>query len=253
MLKMVVSLDHLNIIANILFIGTSISVGVSAFDFTIIMVDLLSLFYFQFELFKMFNKHKGKKTPDVKNLQEKHLLLSAFYMQNGDGLKLPVSFILNGISMARFGIFFLLKDYECLFGVILLLIGLAVYLVLTAYFKRNRSSFVRVFKLVYITQILENSLFTVMAIVAISPSTFRENDSYCHILTWVLLIWMITNIFLTFAILIVPDHLQSVERTLKHGPQYGKSKIYPHRGHKVKNKLIKNRKVQFKYKYSSKL
>jgi hypothetical protein len=97
LLRMVVSLDHLNIIANLLFMGTSVAMGLTWWDFVVIFVDLASLLYFQSELFDIFRRHRNIKTRQVKDLKEQHLMISAFSMQNGKALRMPVSFMINGV------------------------------------------------------------------------------------------------------------------------------------------------------------
>lgn len=40
------SLDHANVVANIMFIGTSLRSGVSMFDFVVIFLDMINLVFF---------------------------------------------------------------------------------------------------------------------------------------------------------------------------------------------------------------
>ena len=50
----IVSLDYINIVTNLLFVGTSIHKGVSPFDTLVIFVDLGNMIFFQFELLKIY-------------------------------------------------------------------------------------------------------------------------------------------------------------------------------------------------------
>jgi len=63
-----------------MFIATSLSANISYFDFGVILIDLFSLFFFQFELFDVYQRHKNKKTQEVQVLKDRFLLFSAFYM-----------------------------------------------------------------------------------------------------------------------------------------------------------------------------
>jgi hypothetical protein len=58
LIRTVMSLDHVNIVSNVMFIGTSLRSGVSLFDFSIIFLDLMNLVYFQNVLYGYYSKHK---------------------------------------------------------------------------------------------------------------------------------------------------------------------------------------------------
>jgi hypothetical protein len=66
LIRAVMSLDHVNIVANIMFIGTSLHKGVSVFDFFVILVDLLNLVYFQNIILSYYMKYKGMRTLHIK-------------------------------------------------------------------------------------------------------------------------------------------------------------------------------------------
>jgi hypothetical protein len=165
--RMIVSLDHLNIISNLLFMGTSLSLGVSLFDFLVILVDLTSLFFVQFMLFRVFKKYQGLETREVKTMRDQHLILSAFYMQNGDGLTLPTSFVINVIQIARMAMIFFLKYYQVTFGVAFLALNLGILALLIMYASKSSNSFQKIYWLFITAGIMEALLFSLLGLLAI--------------------------------------------------------------------------------------
>jgi hypothetical protein len=93
LLQFIVSLDYINLVPNLLFIGTSVSVKVSVFDFVVIFIDLFSLIFFQFELINLLRRYKGREIGEIKDVLDKGMLTSAFYRQNEDKLSFPFSML----------------------------------------------------------------------------------------------------------------------------------------------------------------
>jgi hypothetical protein len=206
MIRMVVSLDHLNIVANLLFIGTSISVGVTWFDYCMIWIDLILLFYFQFELYYIFSRYKNALTKNVSQIKHMNILLSAFYMQNGNGLKMPATFILNAIQFTRLCLIFMFYRYERAFGFTFVGLNIAILVVLVYHAYHTYRSFLKIYWVFLTVLAIESILFMLLGLVAIFPDILRPSTQFSNVLTWILLGWMAMSTVLAILMIIMPSH-----------------------------------------------
>lgn len=79
LLRLIMSLDYINIVSNILLISTSLRKGISSFDFFVIFIDLYNLVYFQEKLVALYFKYKGKSTSSIKDVSERELIVDLAY------------------------------------------------------------------------------------------------------------------------------------------------------------------------------
>lgn len=68
LLRIIMSLDYVNMLSNILLLSTSLRKGVSVFDFCVIFIDFINLAYFQIILVTIYFKHRGKATNKIKDI-----------------------------------------------------------------------------------------------------------------------------------------------------------------------------------------
>ena len=97
MVKGIISLDHINIVANYMFMGTSVFRGVSLFDFFVILLDVFNLVFFQMELLRIYFLYKGRPSKEITDPVHKNMVYGALYLQNGKKTVFPVSFVINGV------------------------------------------------------------------------------------------------------------------------------------------------------------
>lgn len=62
MLRMMMSLDYVNVVSNTLLIFTSVNRGVSAFDCCVIIIDLVSITTFQLMIVLLYMRYKDQRT-----------------------------------------------------------------------------------------------------------------------------------------------------------------------------------------------
>lgn len=67
LIRMMLSLDNINIVANSLYIFTSVFKKLSSLEFGLICFDLFLISIFQFRLYKIFLKYKGMEAAKIKN------------------------------------------------------------------------------------------------------------------------------------------------------------------------------------------
>ena len=210
------SLDHVNIVANLLYIMTSLRRGVSLFDFLYIFVDLLNLVYFQNIALDIYRKYKGRQTRDIENAMHQQLALSLFFMQNGSSITTPLSFIMNTTEMGRMGLMVAFRFSPVVFGPLFIVYNLAIigYLVKKWIVDIGKYSKLA-FKLFLVSLILESIVFTLLGCYALRSENTSGESFYVSIMIVFLLIYIFSSITATIGSVILPVHTNLY---LKHLP-----------------------------------
>lgn len=117
LLRLVLSLDNINIVANSLYIFTSVFKKLNYVEFGLICFDLFFISIFQYQLYAIFLKYRGLEVSKVKNQKNLNFILIIFFLHNGTKIQTPVILLQTWTSLIRSLLIFSLQSYERAFGV----------------------------------------------------------------------------------------------------------------------------------------
>lgn len=207
LLRIIMSLDYVNMLSNILLLSTSLRKGVSVFDFCVIFIDFINLAYFQIILVTIYFKHRGKATNKIKDIQQREIVLDFAFSQNGTCLKLPITVLFNLTEIMRILIFIALRFNKVLFGVVFTSFNIFTVALLVRKWIYQRLYFSqKLFAVILITMLTETLLHTSLGIYAIFEDYLKENYFFeCWTLI-LFILWVLFALSLAVVNFIFPKH-----------------------------------------------
>jgi hypothetical protein len=253
--QLTLCLDHVNLMKNILLIYTGSVRGLNYIDGSVILVDLLSLGYFQYKLMSLYLKHKGKPTASITSIKEREMVLAAFPMQNGKKITLPMFFMMNYLEIARLLIFLVFKEYLVVFGIVFGIFNIWTVIYLIRLYLRGREYYASIiFPIFILSMLIESVFFLQISSYAVLNDTLRNNYVFNFALSVSLVSWIFCSLIASLTILFCSDHKQLYKNF--GAPIVIKSAFFPVKTlegkNKVKNRIgtvtIKNSKTRTKVK-----
>lgn len=141
LLRIILSLDNINIAANSLYIFTSVFKKLNYVEFGLICLDLFFISIFQFRLYMVFLKYKGIDIVRIKNQQDLNFILVVFFLQNATIIQIPTILIQTWAASIRVLIIFSLQDYEAMFGISLFIAEILIIIALVLFYKKKSKYF----------------------------------------------------------------------------------------------------------------
>lgn len=218
LIRIVMSLDYVNLVQNLLYIFTSLHQGVSIFDCSIIFIDVISISVFQFLIISVYLKYKNWRTQDIEDLVHIEIIFTAFPVQNGWRLSLPVSTWVNIFEVGRIVLFALLKTSNFVFGITSCVYNLSVIIfVIVKYFKHRKYFSKFIYPAFCMTILVEALFFLVVSIYTIFKYKLSESSGFITTKICMLLAWLVCSFSQTLFLIFSKNH---EDVYLKNYPKY---------------------------------
>ena len=197
--KFIISQKMMNLSLNCIYLMTSLSTGVRALEFLLMMIDfilMLSLNLYFITSFKSFDFSKKKALMNFNDLLVK---CNCIYQDKKGKFKMPGTVIINFVTSIKMGLAIALYQYPKLFSITFIFF---TSLTLIYSLNMNNSDSMKVTRkalsLFYIFEAITHSL---LAIFNISKKCF---DSYVYqlILIWFGIVWILLGSFLMLSAII---------------------------------------------------
>lgn len=176
LLRMMLGLDNINIVANSLYIFTSVFKKMSYVEFILICLDLFLISIFQFKLYSIFLKYRGRGVSTIKNQLDLNFVLVIFFLQNGTKIQTPTILIQTWTASIRMIIIFSLQAYEGVFGVSLLVAEVFIIIALVYFYRRKSQFFLSGFTTFIVMETIQGILQILVAVGAVFKSNILNKE-----------------------------------------------------------------------------
>lgn len=78
--RAVLSLDHINIVVNSLYIFTSVYKSMSLLEVSLIYLDIFLIAIFQLKIYSVYFKYRGKEVSKIQNQKDLSITLTIFFL-----------------------------------------------------------------------------------------------------------------------------------------------------------------------------